>query len=641
VSLDPGTVVASDYRIVSPLAQGGMGEVYVAEQMSTGKRRALKLMKKDLVLVPGLLARFEQEAKIGARIESEHVVEVVGAGIDPTLGMPWLAMELLDGASLEAMIASRGAIPVAEARTIFAQVGHAVGAAHRAGVVHRDLKPENIFVAKAHQMGVSVRVKVLDFGISKLFEDAKSNNTGALSLGTPRYMAPEQTGGQPITPATDVWALGLIAYRTLTGRYYWRHGAGAAGDTVMMLMREILFEPLVPASRRATEQGVAHLLPPGFDGWFSRAVAREPSERFQNGDDATRALLEALGGAGTGVVPVLAGAVRVSKSTVDGPTLASPPPQGGSMSGGSMSGAQGASMHLGMPAGTPPTGSGPPVTIGGAAPPSTSLTRSRRGLVALALAGVGVAALGGVGGFLYLRASTAKKRRPRDEDESETESKSEPEKKKRRDDDPPKEKEKPRPPAADVSGAYDIVEGINPSALGGQRYAGTVVISNVGPTVRVEWHSGSSTFLGVGFVDGDELVVAFGAGSYGVGVYANEGGKIAGRAATSEAAGVIETQTLTGPPGFSGDYRIAGPSGPFGSAVLSPQAFDLVQIRGDIRTTAIIGTGIRRGERLVVGWGVPGGGGGVVVYKILSGVLEGIWAAHGTPGLGSERLRKR
>jgi serine/threonine protein kinase len=219
VPVQAGATVAGDYRVVSPLAQGGMGDVWIAEQISTGKRRALKVMKPELLNDATFRARFDQEAKIGSRIESEHVVEVVGAGIDVSLGVPWMAMELLEGQSLEGLVTERGPLPPAQARSLLAQLGHAVAAAHRAGVVHRDLKPENVFIARSQQLGGGQKVKVLDFGIAKLFDQAPSGHTGAMSLGTPRWMAPEQTGGQTITPATDVWAIGLIAFWSLTGRW--------------------------------------------------------------------------------------------------------------------------------------------------------------------------------------------------------------------------------------------------------------------------------------------------------------------------------------------------------------------------------------------------------------------------------------
>src|SRR3954447_19206779 len=139
VSLANDTVFARDYRVLQPLAEGGMGAVYVVEQLSTGSRRALKLMHPQLVQDPRLRQRFEQEARVGARIESDHVVQVIAAGVDEETGYPFLVMELLKGEDLGAALAKRGAMSPEETRQIFAQLCHALAAAHVAGIVHRDL----------------------------------------------------------------------------------------------------------------------------------------------------------------------------------------------------------------------------------------------------------------------------------------------------------------------------------------------------------------------------------------------------------------------------------------------------------------------------------------------------------------------
>jgi serine/threonine protein kinase len=253
-NLQPGSVIAGDFRVVSRLSQGGMGTVFVAEQLSTGKPRALKLMLPQLVADPALRQRFEQEARIGSRIDSEHVVEVVGAGVDAGTGMPWLAMELLRGEDLAQFVVRRGALPAGEVLAVFEQLCHALGAAHTVGIVHRDLKPENLFLAEARRAGVAFTVKVLDFGIAKITQEATTKGTQA--MGSPIWMAPEQSSRSPVTPATDVWALGLIAFYLLTGKYFWR-AAQRDDATVMELMREVLFEPVLPASARAAELGVS------------------------------------------------------------------------------------------------------------------------------------------------------------------------------------------------------------------------------------------------------------------------------------------------------------------------------------------------------------------------------------------------
>jgi eukaryotic-like serine/threonine-protein kinase len=176
--------------------------------------------------------------------------------------------------------------------------GTALAAAHRAGVVHRDLKPENIFIASSKQQGQRFKVKILDFGIAKLTAEAAHRTQMTMSLGTPRWMAPEQTGGaQMISCATDVWALGLIAYWMLTGRYYWKHAVGGPSDSVMTLMREVLFEPLVPASLRAREQGVAHLLPGGLRRVVRARRRTRTGARFADGGAAVGALVPLLSGA--------------------------------------------------------------------------------------------------------------------------------------------------------------------------------------------------------------------------------------------------------------------------------------------------------------------------------------------------------
>ncbi len=287
-NLAPGSVFAGEYRIVQPLSAGGMGAVYIAEQMGTGKRRALKLMLPELVRDDRLRQRFEQEARVGSRIDSEHVVEVVDAGVDRQTGMPWLAMELLEGEDLSHWRPRQAQLPVQDARRILEEMCHAVGAAHRAGIVHRDLKPENLFVAKAKRVGSNFTLKVLDFGIAKLVEEARGSRTAA--VGTPLWMAPEQTEAQSsVAPSSDVWAIGLIAFWLFTGRTYWK-GGNVAEPSIATLLREVVLDPLVPASQRAAELGVAALLPHGFDGWFARAVERQPQLRYQNAQQAFAAI---------------------------------------------------------------------------------------------------------------------------------------------------------------------------------------------------------------------------------------------------------------------------------------------------------------------------------------------------------------
>lgn len=267
-----------------------MGAVYVVEQVSTGKQRALKVMHPNLVGDVRQRQRFVQEAKIGALIESDHVVEVLGAGIDQATDTPWLVMELLQGETLDDRLTRTQTIPPRELVEVFKQLCHALSAAHDAGIVHRDLKPENIFLAVPRREGMPFVVKILDFGIAKLV--AESGNV-TQAIGSPLWMAPEQTNAEaPIIPATDVWALGLIAFAALTGHSYWR-GAHAETPNPMTIVMEVCFDALDPASQRATEYGASGMLPPGFDAWFAQCVSRDVNQRFASARPA-RAALERL-----------------------------------------------------------------------------------------------------------------------------------------------------------------------------------------------------------------------------------------------------------------------------------------------------------------------------------------------------------
>ena len=317
IDLAFGALFGGDFRIVRPLRSGGMGAVYLAEQVSTGAMRALKLMHPQLTQNPSLRKRFEQEARVGAKIKSDHVVTVISAGIDAQTQAPWLAMELLEGEDLGDRVAREGAIPSSEVLSIFGELCHALEAAHAVGVVHRDLKPENVFLARGRRAGDEFTVKVLDFGIAKILAEA-GVSTGTSALGTPLWMAPEQASvGTSIVPATDVWALGLIAFYLLTGRYYWI-SANAADATLPALVREIAIDPIELASARAKRLGCELELPRGFDDWFARCTAREIEARFPEAGSAMVAMEAMLSSSG-----VIASPMRVPMKKM-AETLAEP-----------------------------------------------------------------------------------------------------------------------------------------------------------------------------------------------------------------------------------------------------------------------------------------------------------------------------
>jgi formylglycine-generating enzyme required for sulfatase activity/tRNA A-37 threonylcarbamoyl transferase component Bud32 len=290
--LRAGTVFGGDFEIVELLASGGMGAVYIAKQRSTGATRAVKTMHPHLTHDEDFRRRFAQEATIGTLIASEHVVQVLAAGIDEEREIPWIAMEFLRGEHLEAFVERRGRLSLGELLELYLQIGHALAAAHRAGVVHRDLKPENIFVSPSQRVGESFTVKILDFGIAKMRSAGEAAAKHTSALGTPLWMAPEQlrmTGD--IDARADVWALGLIAFYCLTGKSYWRAAAEPSID-LAALVNEVAYGPLSNANVRASELGAPGLATPVRE-WFETCVNRDREARYRDAGVAIDALLSA------------------------------------------------------------------------------------------------------------------------------------------------------------------------------------------------------------------------------------------------------------------------------------------------------------------------------------------------------------
>ena len=181
-------------------------------------------------------------------------------------------MEFLRGQTLAEYVEQRGSLEPGEAREMFRQLRHALGQAHALGLVHRDLKPENIFMATPRRSDVPFTAKVLDFGITKMVQAARTAAANSQVIGSPFWMAPEQLeAGARISPATDVWALGLIAYFLLTGSHYWAT-ANSSDASITGLLMEIVNDPMPPPSERAKAYAPSASLPEGFDAWFARML---------------------------------------------------------------------------------------------------------------------------------------------------------------------------------------------------------------------------------------------------------------------------------------------------------------------------------------------------------------------------------
>lgn len=297
----PGTVIGGDFRVIQLLGEGGMGAVYVAEQSSTASRRALKVMAPGLLRSDQMRQRFVNEAKATSQIASDHVVQVVAAGVDPATQIPWLAMELLQGESLGECVRRSGPMHPAKVIEVVCQLCHALEAAHRVGIVHRDLKPDNVFLAEARREGVPFTVKVLDFGIAKLLQETDSGMSAV--LGTPLWMSPEQASpGASVSPATDIWAVGLMVFWMLTGATYWR-SARTQPASLPGLMRELLLDPIEPASVRGADLGAARSFTPAMDSWLATCLDRNPARRFPTATACKDALVHALSPQVPGLFP--------------------------------------------------------------------------------------------------------------------------------------------------------------------------------------------------------------------------------------------------------------------------------------------------------------------------------------------------
>lgn len=291
LSLADGTTFNGRYRVVRCMAHGGMGAVYEVIHLETERRRALKVMLPHLVQSAELRDRFRQEARVAARIESAYIVEVFDAGIDEQTGMPFLVMELLKGEELGKRLERLKRLPPTDVVKYLRQTASALDKTHKANIVHRDLKPENLFLHE--QDDDEPRIKVLDFGIAKIVAENGTQANATRSVGTPLYMAPEQfKPGSQVFPATDIYALGLVAYTLLVGGPYWEDEQ-RANDNVFAFVASVMHGPKEPATARAGRRGVK--LPAAFDAWFAKVTNASPEQRYPSAPAAIAGLAEALG----------------------------------------------------------------------------------------------------------------------------------------------------------------------------------------------------------------------------------------------------------------------------------------------------------------------------------------------------------
>jgi serine/threonine protein kinase len=278
-----GRTLDEKYRIEEWLGKGGMGAVYRAVNLRMEQPVAVKVMNPRLLDNREARQRFLQEARTAVMVQHPNAVSVTDFG-ETEDGLVYLVMEFLEGSSLRQIITAEAPLDVARAVSLMLQVAAAVGAAHEAGVIHRDLKPPNIFIEQRKDAPSSVRL--LDFGIAKLLasaetdEDALHYVTGAGTLvGTPRYMSPEQCDGEPLTPASDVYSLGVMLYEMLAG------ATPFDGNAMELIIKHATESPrplreLNPAVPESLEKLVLH------------SLAKNPVNRPGNAAEFRRELYE-------------------------------------------------------------------------------------------------------------------------------------------------------------------------------------------------------------------------------------------------------------------------------------------------------------------------------------------------------------
>ena len=263
------------YRIVSLLARGGMGEVYLAEHAGLQRRVALKVLAPEFAEEPGFRERFVRESRMAASLDHPNVVPIYEAG--EAEGRLFIAMRYVEGTDLRALIRRQGPLEPSRAVAVVAQVADALDAAHRKGLVHRDVKPANILIARDGREGVE-HVYLSDFGLTKRAASESGVTGTGQFVGTLDYAAPEQFEGRPVDARTDVYSLGCVLYESLVGRPPFRRETDAE-----VMYAHLLEEPPRPSAERPD-------LPAGLDEVVAKAMAKRPGDRYPTGHALGQAL---------------------------------------------------------------------------------------------------------------------------------------------------------------------------------------------------------------------------------------------------------------------------------------------------------------------------------------------------------------
>lgn len=267
---DPGRFtgqVIGSYTLGVILGRGAMGDVYEATHTNTGEAAAVKLLNTGAMRNEELVRRFYRELDIASSLQVDNVVRVLEHA-DSNAPLPYLAMERLTGTTLSAQLRSHGQMTPTRASDLLEALTRGIDAAHAKGIVHRDLKPQNVF---AHRDSGHLSWKILDFGVSKLTSQDGTLTQGKL-VGTPSYMSPEQAAGKAVDHRTDLYSIAVMLYRVLTGR------PAFSGPSVPVIMASVA-SSMPPKPSRIANLGE------DFDCFFSVAMAKNPRDRFDSGQE--------------------------------------------------------------------------------------------------------------------------------------------------------------------------------------------------------------------------------------------------------------------------------------------------------------------------------------------------------------------
>jgi serine/threonine protein kinase len=270
--MEAGTLLNKRYQLLEPLGTGGMSNVYRARDLMLERNVAIKILHENYSKDQAFQDRFRQEARAAANLSHPNIVTVHDFGFD--YGQLYIVMEYVPGKDLKSILRQRGRYTVEEAIPLIVQACAGIGYAHRAGLVHCDVKPHNMIVMP------DSRLKVTDFGIARALSTILPDERADVVWGSPQYFSPEQAVGEPPSPASDVYSLGIVLYEILTGALPFN------APTSEDLARMHLEDQPIPVSEYIPD------VPPALEQIVMKVLSKEPAARFRTADQLGRVLLK-------------------------------------------------------------------------------------------------------------------------------------------------------------------------------------------------------------------------------------------------------------------------------------------------------------------------------------------------------------